>query len=288
MPNHTIPPLNALRAFEASGRHLNFRRAAEELHVTQGAVAQHVRALEKHLRVTLFERRPKGVALTQVGHEYHANIAGAFDQMRKATAQVRPLPQKVIISVTPTFASKWLIPHLPTFSARHPDLDLRILATEQMSRFASDGIDLAVRQTSPPFGASLEAWRLFPSEVIAVATPELAARGLDAAPKLHETHDLWPAFWRALGQDAPDDRGMRFSQTALALDAAMAGQGIALASRFLVDHDLRAGRLTSVTDVSIQDRSEFFLLAKRNRKRTPHVDHVIDWMLQEAAGPPAR
>ncbi|MEM7597144.1 MAG: LysR substrate-binding domain-containing protein [Pseudomonadota bacterium] len=288
MPDTPLPPLNALRAFDAAGRHLNFRLAATELRVTQGAVAQHVRALEKHLGVTLFERRPKGVALTQMGHEYHANIAHAFDLMRKATAQVRPLPQKVIISVTPTFASKWLIPHLPAFSARHPDVDLRVLATEQMSSFASDGIDLAVRQTAPPFGASLQAWPLFASEVIAVAAPDLANKGLEAAPKLHDTHDLWPAFWRALGRDGAEDRGMRFSQTALAIDAAIAGQGIALASRFLVEHDLAAGRLAQVTDLVIEEPSEFYLLAKRNRKRTPHVDHVIDWILQEAAQAPVR
>lgn len=250
--------------------------------MTQGAVAQHVRALEKHLGVTLFDRLPKGLALTQVGHEYHANIAASFDQMRKATAQVRPLPQKVIISVTPTFAAKWLIPHLPAFSARHPDIDLRVLATEQMSSFAADGIDLAVRQTTPPFGASLQAWRLFPSEVIAVTAPEHADLGLQSAPKLHDTHDLWPAFCRALGEEAPTDRGMRFSQTALAIDAAIAGQGVALASRFLVDHDLNAGRLVQLSETSLSENTEFFLLAKRNRKRTPQVDYVIDWMLEEA------
>ncbi|MEL7254710.1 MAG: LysR substrate-binding domain-containing protein [Pseudomonadota bacterium] len=282
MSKPSLPPLNALRAFDAAGRHLNFRLAAEELRVTQGAVAQHVRALEKHLGVTLFDRLPKGLALTQVGHEYHANIAASFDQMRKATAQVRPMPQKVIISVTPTFAAKWLIPHLPAFSVRHPNVDLRVLATEQMSSFASDGIDLAVRQTTPPFGASLQAWRLFPSEVIAVTAPEQADRPISHAPKLHDTHDLWPAFFKAFGEEAPNDRGMRFSQTALANDAAVAGQGVALASRFLVDHDLKAGRLVQVSDTCLSENTEFFLLAKRNRKRTPHVDHVIDWMLEAA------
>ena len=206
MSKHSIPPLNALRAFDAAGRHLNFRVAAEELNVTQGAVAQQVRALEKHLGVVLFERRPKGVALTQVGHEYHTNIAGAFDQMRQATAKVRPSPQKVIISVTPTFASKWLIPHLPSFSARHPDVDLRVLATEHMSSFASDGIDLAVRQAPPPFGATLEAWPLFRSEAVAVVVPQLAQESLTTLPKLHDTHDLWPEFCHTLGLDTPDDR----------------------------------------------------------------------------------
>ena len=288
MPNTSLPPLNALRAFDAAGRHLNFRRAAEELRVTQGAVAQHVRALEIHLDVTLFERRPKGVALTQVGHEYHANIAGAFDALRQATDQVRPSPQKVIISVTPTFASKWLIPHLPNFSAQHPDIDLRVLATEHMSSFAADGIDLAVRQGSPPFGATLEAWPLFRSEAIAVAAPQFAQDHLVDLPKLHDTHDLWPEFYRVLGHDMPDDRGMRFSQTALAIDAAIAGQGVALASRFLVEQDLRAGRRIQISEVALEEPVEFFLLARRNRKRTPHVDLVISWVLADASAPEIR
>ncbi|MEL6434128.1 MAG: LysR substrate-binding domain-containing protein [Pseudomonadota bacterium] len=96
-----------------------------------------------------------------------------LNALRQATDQVRPSPHKLIISVTPTFASKWLIPHLPSFSAQHPDIDLRVLATEHMSSFAADGIYLAVRQGSPPFGATLETWPLFRSEAIAVAAPHV-------------------------------------------------------------------------------------------------------------------
>jgi LysR family glycine cleavage system transcriptional activator len=152
-----------------------------------------------------------------------------------------------------------------------------------MSSFHSDGIDLAVRHTAPPFGATIEAWRLFSSDVIAVAAPDTAHRGgIGTLPKLHDTHDLWPRFLKISGIAATDDRGMRFSQTALAVDAAIAGQGVALASRFLVSTELDAGRLVQLSDVILREESEFYLLAKRNRKRTPQVDHVIDWMLDEA------
>ncbi|MEM9239932.1 MAG: LysR substrate-binding domain-containing protein [Pseudomonadota bacterium] len=198
-----------------------------------------------------------------------------LNALRQATDQVRQSPHKVIISVTPTFASKWLIPHLPSFSAQHPDIDLRILATVHMSSFAEDGIDLAVRQAPPPFGATLEAWPLFRSEAIAVAAPQLAQDHLTDLPKLHHTHDLWPEYCRAIGHDMPDDRGMRFSQTALAIDVAIARQGVALASRFLVEQELRAGRLIQISKVALDEPVEFFLLARRNRKRTPHVDLVI-------------
>lgn len=195
---HQLPPLNALRAFDASGRQLNFRLAAEELGVTQAAVAQQVRLLESRLAVPLFERLPKGLAFTAAGRGYHAKVATAFEDLRAATEQLQPQPQSVLISVTPTFAAKWLIPNLPGFTAAHPGIDLRILATETVSSFHGDGIDLAVRQGRPPFGASLDAVRLFQQEIVAVASPDLLA-GLDRPidgktlaelPKLHDTHDL--------------------------------------------------------------------------------------------------
>jgi LysR family glycine cleavage system transcriptional activator len=146
-----LPPLNALRAFDAAGRHLNFRAAADEMGVTQGAVAQQLHLLEAHLGVPLFDRLPKGLAFTSPGRGYHTKVAAAFTDLRSATDILRPEPGKVLVSVTPTFAAKWLIPILPEFSAAHPEIDLRILATEKVSSFYGDGIDLAVRQAQLPF-----------------------------------------------------------------------------------------------------------------------------------------
>ncbi len=111
-----LPPLNALRAFDAAGLHLNFRVAADEMGVTQGAIAQQVRLLEDHLGVKLFDRMPKGLAFTSVGRGYHAHISAAFADILSATNVLRPEPDKVLVSVTPTFAAKWLIPNLPDFS----------------------------------------------------------------------------------------------------------------------------------------------------------------------------
>ena len=161
--------MNALRAFEAAGRHLNFRAAAGELGVTQGAVAQQVRGLEGHVGMALFARLPKGLAFTAAGRGYHARVAEAFAILREASAVLRPQAARVLISVTPTFAAKWLIPHLPDFTAKHPDIDLRILATEKLSSFHADGIDLAVRLGAPPFGAALRAHLLFRQNIVAVA-----------------------------------------------------------------------------------------------------------------------
>ncbi|MFA3916462.1 LysR substrate-binding domain-containing protein [Ruegeria hyattellae] len=285
-----LPPLNALRAFDAAGRHLNFRAAADELGVTQSAVAQHIRQLEVQLGQPLFERQTKGVSLSPAGRGYHARIAAAFHELRAATDALRPAPGKVLISVTPSFAAKWLIPNLPDFAARHPDIDLEILATENISRFHGDGIDLAVRQGEPPFGAALEAIRLFRQEIIAVAAPLLVADQplpldtdvLAILPKLHDTHDHWPGFLKDLGTEDQSGRGLHLSQTALSIDAARAGQGVALVSRFLVVHDLAAGQLLQLRPEALAGKQDFYLLATRSKRRDSATQAVMDWFSSKA------
>ncbi len=258
--------------------------------MTQGAVAQHVRHLETHLGVTLFDRVPKGLALTPVGRGYHARIADAFADLRSATAQLKPEPDKVLISVTPTFAAKWLIPNLPDFAAKHPDVDLRIMATEKVSSFHSDGIDLAIRQGTPPFGAALQATLLFRQDVIAVAAPRLVETGqgpvnpdtLSRLPKIHDTHDLWPKFLAGIGVADQSKRGLRVTQTALAVDAAIAGQGVALVSRFLVSSDLAAGNLLEIGISNFTRTQEYYLLAERTARRRGSVDEVVSWVTARA------
>ena len=288
--NADLPPLNALRAFAAAGRRLTFRAAAEELGVTQGAVAQQVRGLEDRLGVRLFLREPRGLAFTDEGRAYHAAVSRAFADLRDATSALRPAPPHVTISVTPTFASKWLIPRLGEFAEAHPDIDLRITATERVSSFHADGIDLAVRQGHPPFGASLRADLLFSQEVVAVCSPSLVPENdvpLDTAnlsrvTLLHDTHDLWPRFIEAaFGRAVVPPRGLRFNQTTLSLDAALAGQGIALASRFLVARDLAAGRLIRPVDSSLEGEQGFYLLTPR-RGASGASKAVRDWLLEVA------
>jgi LysR family glycine cleavage system transcriptional activator len=286
-----LPPLNALRAFEAAGRHLNFRAAADEMGVTQGAVAQQVRLLEAQLALPLFDRLPKGLSFTTAGRGYHARVAAAFADLRTATDILRPEPGKVLVSVTPTFAAKWLIPNLPAFSAAFPEIDLRILATEKVSGFHGDGVDLAVRQARPPFGASLNATRLFRQNIVAVASPQLLqgrpppvdATTLSRLPKLHDAHDLWPAFLRALKTEDRSGRGLRLSQTALAIDAAVSGQGVALVSRFLAARDLAAGTLVQITPEEYSGHQDFYLLSERHPRPDPATETVRQWLLSMAA-----
>jgi LysR family glycine cleavage system transcriptional activator len=238
----------------------------------------------------LFERLSKGLTFTPAGRGYHARVASAFEELRAATETLRPEPGKVVVSVTPTFASKWLIPNLPDFSAAHPDIDLRILATERVSSFHSDGIDLAVRQGSPPFGAALEAVRLFRQEIIAVAAPSfiveyglpMDVETLSRLPKLHDAHDLWPAFLKDLKLEDFAGHGIRLSQTALTIDAALSGQGVALVSRFLVRNDIAAKRLLQITPKSFSGKLDFYLLAKRGAKLDASAKTVSDWLINAA------
>lgn len=285
-----LPPLNGLRAFEVAGRCLNFRAAADELGVTQGAVAQQVRQLEAHLGVQLFERIPKGLAFTSTGRTYHVNVAAAFEALRSATDHLKPEPGKVLVSVTPTFAAKWLIPNLTDFSAKHPEIDLRILATDKVSSFHGDGIDLAVRQGEPPFGASLDAHLLFRQEVIAVAAPSLvdghtlpvSAHAVSSLPKLHDTHDLWPEFLRLRNSEDNGGYGLRLSQTSLAVDAALFGQGVALVSHFLVAADIAEKRLIQIMPETMSAKQDFYLLAARKSKHNAAIAAVITWFLAQA------
>ncbi len=196
-----------------------------------------------------------------------------------------------MISVTPTFAAKWLIPNLPNFTEAHPDIDLRIMATEKISSFHSDGIDLAVRQGSPPFGASLQATRLFKQALIAVAAPKIMGGGhhplkpemLAKQPKIHDTHDLWPRYLANIGVHDQSARGLRLSQTSLAVDAAIAGQGVALVSRFLVADDIAAGRLVEVGETWDARGNDFYVLMPRTAKNDGAVWQVMKWLKARSA-----
>ncbi|MDV2116660.1 LysR substrate-binding domain-containing protein [Alcaligenes faecalis] len=278
----SLPPLNALRAFEVSGRRLSFRAAADELGVTQGAVAQQVRALEVHLGLALFQRHPRGLQLTLAGVTYLAEVTRAFDTLADATGRLLARPDTVTISVTPTVAAKLLIPRLGDLQAALPDVELRTVATEALSDFERDQVDIAVRLTRPPFSADLEAQLLFRQDLVAVASPRLVGNmtlplsieQLRVLPLLHDAHDHWATFLKTSSK-LP---GVVFNQTTLALDAAIAGQGVALACKAFAATDLATGRLVQVAQAGILG-PDFYLVRRRSAPIRQSAQAVWEWCL---------
>ncbi|MCA0905526.1 LysR family transcriptional regulator [Ruegeria marisrubri] len=279
-----LPPLNALRAFEASARHLNFRLAAEELGVTQGAVAQQVRGLEARLNEVLFDRLPRGLRLTDAGRRFHAPLRRAFRLIEEAVADLSQ-DRRITLSVTPSFASKWLVPRLSGFTDLYPDISVQVDARERLADFSSDGVDLAVRQGRAPFAAELEAVPLFSTEFIPVCSPSVASgistpSDLMKQVLLNDTHGLWPLFLERVGVSGKP-RMMSFSQTSLAIDAAVSGQGIALANAPLVVPEVASGRLVQpLVDVLVADLG-FYVVAPRKPRQPQLVRIMRDWLLSQ-------
>ena len=279
-----LPSLNALRAFETAGRKLSFRAAADELGVTQGAIAQQVRALEDHLKVTLFQRLPRGLCLTPEGAKYLVDITRAFDILAESTESLLDQPDRVTISVTPTIATKILIPRLGDLHAVLPDIDLCTLATESVSDFDRDQVDIAIRLTQKSFPENLEAQLLFRQELIAVASPDfikdltlpLELEQLMSMPLLHDAHDHWPKFLNTNDTLA----GAVFNQTALAIDAALSGQGVALACRAFVDTDIQSGKLVQVTSETKTVEPSYYLVRKKTSHSNSTVDKIWQWCIE--------
>lgn len=296
-----LPSLNALKAFEAASRHLNFKFAAEELHVTQSAIAQHVRHLEEELGIKLFERHSKGVNLTANGRKYAASITQAFSLIFEATQSFHHSNQQITLSVTPTFAAKWLIPRLNQFRQSHPDIDLQILATERVSHFQNDAVDLAIRYGKPPFGTGLNTELLLQDTFIAVASPELIKSlklsnqesleisTLDQFTLLHDAHNLWPHFIEKLKFKNTQNlfKNIRFNQTALAIDAAIAAQGVTLTHPIFVHSELASGILVKVFPQELAMETGFYVVYPRHTVGAEALSKVHHWLFTQFDQPKA-
>ena len=282
------PNLNSLKMFDAAARHLNFRLAAEELNLTQGAVAQQVRRLESDLGLQLFERKARGLALTEVGRSYHRSIRRALTIIEDATRKLMPESTVIMLSITPSFASKWLVPRLASFSEAHPNIDVQTVASEALANFQSDRVDLAIRQGHPPFSEELHAELLAPLDLRAVCSPELA-RTLgsietleDFATKqlVQDSHNLWDSLFEEAGLNS-QNKVIQFNQTTLAMDAAANGQGIALAPRILLTVDLEQGRLVELWQDTRADQEGYYIVYPRSRDTDSTRDAFIAWAISE-------
>ena len=263
--------LNALSMFDAAARHENFRKAAQELNLTQGAVAQQIRALEDRLGLKLFTRKPRGLALTEAGRQYHTEIAKALQIIHKATENLQHR-HSITISVTPSLASKWLMPKLSQLVEIMPDIDLKIHASEQRTDILRGEADIAIRQGPPPIHKDLEVRKLSPINYVAVATPDKFSAApelqtIAALPLIQDSHGHWNRLCQAFGLPVPKTV-LNVNQTALAIDAAIAGQGVALAPRLLVEDALAANLLQVIWQDPRPTSDGFHVItAKANRMK---------------------
>jgi len=294
-----LPPLNALRAFEAAARHLSFTKAAEELHVTPAAVSHQIKALEDHVGTPLFRRRNRGLLLTDAGQLCLPGLTSGFDALADAMGKidVRGEAGPLLVTTTPSLAGQWLVPRLERFHKARPEIDVRLHAGIDMVDLAAGDMDMAIR-----FGCGdypgLQATRLFGANVVPVCAPTL----LDGPVPLrvpgdlrHHTllHDVWYsendtwADWRMWLAAARVDgvnaqAGPRYSDTNLVIAAAIAGQGVALVVDVLVARDVEAGRLVKPFDVSLAVDFAYFIVSTPQAAKRPKVKAFRDWLLSEA------
>jgi len=294
-----LPPLNALRAFEAAGRLESLTDAAAELNVTPAAVGHQVKALEDYFAQALFERRYRSIALTEKGRLLLAGLTDGFDRLAESVDAFRALENNRALLVTSatSFASRWLVPRLDRFHALHPEIDVRLDATQRLVDLRREEFDLGIR-FGPGRWDGLEADYLMEEEFIPVASPQLLARKPIRKPAdlarhtlLHrdESQDPAPLDWamwlRAAEVDSVDgERGLRYSIESMAIQAAVDGHGVALVSNVLAEADIDAGRLVRLFDIGLRAGVglAYYLAYTPNRLQRPGVAAFRDWLLMEA------
>jgi LysR family glycine cleavage system transcriptional activator len=289
-----LPPLNALKAFEAAARSESFTRAAEELCVTQGAVSQQVKALEATLGVKLFNRERQRLVMTQAGRDYLAVIRDALDRIAVGTERLmqRRTSGGLTISTSPDFAAKWLVHRLGRFAEVHPDIDLRVSATMHHVDFAREDVDLAVRHGDGNW-PGLDAVRLCAEQLFPVCSPKLVsgrhhvrtASDLLKFPLLRlDDWTNWSRWFAAAGVAAAVTQGPVINRASMLIDAAVDGQGVALARTALAAWDLINGRLVRPIGVSLKMANTYWIVCPKAASDLPKIAAFRAWLLREAAG----
>ncbi len=293
-----LPSLNALRAFEAAARHLSFTKAAEELHVTQAAISHQIKGLETQLGVQLFRRLNRRLLLSDAGQGYLPALTEAFDRVAEATARLSAAggAGSLRVSALPSMAAKWLLPRLSRFRARHPDIDVLVSASHALADFQRDDVDLAIRYGQGRY-PGLHAVPLMDDEVFVVCCPKL----LEMDPPLHDPHDLrhhtllhdsttegerqhWRIWLEKAGVTGADpNRGPGFSDSYLVLEAAAAGEGVALSRRSLAAADLASGRLVIPFGPIEPANFSYYIVCPKADAKLPKICKFIEWLLEEAA-----
>ncbi len=302
-------PLNALRAFEAASRLGSFKAAANELAVTPAAISHQVGALEQHLGAALFDRLHRSLRLTDAGAQLAATVQQAFANIRNTLAELSADglvagPTTLCVSAAPSFATKWLAPRLHRFQETHPHIEFRLLADNALVDLARDlRVDVALRYGAEPREDNLHAEALWRSgEIFPVCAPSAPAANLSDPSALLEQTLLrtaapsgpsgsgridWAAWFAAAGVSdsiaiRAAARGPLFGNTQLALEAAIGGQGVALAPALLVEDDVRTGRLIKPFDLAVTDPFSYWLIYRRDRADEARIRTFADWLRREA------
>lgn len=305
LPNRRrLPPLGSLRVFEAVARHLNIARAADELGVTAAAVSHQIRQLEDHLGSKVFSRAGRRLVLTDAGQICLPGIRDGFERLSQAIRSVDALEAAGIltVSVAPSFAAKWLVPRLYRFQARHPEIDVRVAASNQLASFVNDDVDLAIRYGAGHY-PGLNVDRLLSEAVLPVCSPTLAADKPirspadlgkhtllhDDSPDEDQSCPTWPMWLQAAGVVAAPSvgaRGLRFTQSSMVLEAAIHGRGVALAKAALAETDIVNGRLVRLFAGETPIDFAYFIVRPERRPVSPKVDAFAQWLKYEvSAGP---
>jgi LysR family glycine cleavage system transcriptional activator len=294
----TMPPLNALRAFEAIARHLSFAKAAEELHVTPAALSHQMRALEEQLGVTLFHRRTRAIDLTEAGRLIYPGVHAGFENLRDAIARLdRARDDRfLVISATPGLTAKWLVPRLWRFLSAHPEIDARVSSSMGYANFVNDGVDVAIR-LSKGIHPELHVELLFRDSVLPLCSPRLVEAGLSSAadlPRFPLIHydiplsapkpPLWEEWLRLAGIEGIDStRGLRVNAADHALDAAVGGAGVALTHKLIASDDVHTGRLVKPFGPELPIEFAYHFVCPKGHETRPKVKAFRDWLFAEMA-----
>ncbi|RBP14258.1 LysR family transcriptional regulator [Roseiarcus fermentans] len=299
-PVHRLPPLTALRAFEAVARKLSFARAAEELHVTKAAVAQQVRALEQEIGVPLVARSGRGLALTEAGAAGAPGLAEGFAVLARAARAMREAKGRrfLVINSSPSFAATWLVGRIGRFKGRHPEIDVLLDANPIDDTLDSGTADALIRWGAGDF-AGLATTLLFKENVFPVCSPDLlggdnplrSPEDLARHTLLHlewsSAYPSWPAWsdWlKAAGARSVEARhGVFFNNMAMAMRAAAQGQGVALSSLAIAADELAAGRLVAPFSTAVATPFGYYFLCRPDEAQAPRIKALRDFLVEEAA-----
>lgn len=291
---HRIPPLAAIRAFEAAARHSNFTKAGDELGMTQAAISYQIKSLEDRLEIALFHREKGRVILTESGARLAPLVTQAFDRLEDAFTAVRQVSESVItISSTNTFAANWLAPRLGGFQMKRPELAVRLHTSDSLVDFARDGIDVAVR-TGARAWPGLDARRIMRIHIAPLASPEFLSAhppvrtpdDIMRMPRLTADHPWWELWYRqagGTGEITPPPPGIRLDSQLMEGRAALAGQGVAILMPDLWNSEIEAGRLVQPLGNSATWDWSYWVVSPVHTRNAPKIRAFREWITAEIA-----